>query len=145
VPFCHLAFSAERPPERRYERSKVPADTLGATFRERRWSRGFEQREAAAEIGVPVATYRRWEVNQAVPTLKYLPSAIAFLGYDWRPAPRSFGESLRIRRTRLGWSLRELARRAGVDWSTIRAWECGEQRPTRRLLAAVEGALAMAA
>jgi len=134
-----------RPAERHYERVKVSADTLGAAFRERRWSRGFGHQEAAAKIGVPVATYRRWEANQAVPTLKYLPSAIAFLGYDWRPAPHSFGESLRFRRMRLGWSIRELARRAGVDWTTIRAWERGEQRPTKRLLAAVERALAMAA
>ena len=102
------------------------------------------QQGAAAEIGVPVATYRRWEVNQAVPTLKYLPAAIAFLGYDWRPAPHSLGESLRFRRMRLGWSLRELARRAGMEWTTIRAWERGEQRPTARLLAAAERAFAIA-
>lgn len=32
VPFCHLSFSASRPVERRYERVKVPAGTLGANF-----------------------------------------------------------------------------------------------------------------
>jgi len=116
---------------------RLPAGTLGATFRERRWSRGLEQLQAAKEIGVSTATYRSWEVNHSVPALKYLPAAIAFLGYDWRPAPHSFGESLRFKRTSLGWSLRELALRARVDWTTIRAWECGKQRPTRRLFAAV--------
>jgi len=58
VPFCHLAFSAPRPAIRRYERIRVPEGTLGAAFRERRWSRGLEQWEAAEEIGVSVATYR---------------------------------------------------------------------------------------
>jgi transcriptional regulator with XRE-family HTH domain len=90
VPFCHLTFSAPRPAGRRYERAKVPAGTLGAAFRERRWSRGLQQREAAEEIGVSVATYRGWEVNRSVPTVKHLPDAIAFLGFDWRDSSDSF-------------------------------------------------------
>lgn len=105
---------------------------------------GFEQREAASEIGVGVGTYRNWEVNRSVPTLRHLPRAIAFLGYDWRPTPKTLAESLRLKRTRLGWSLRELPGRAGLDWTTIRAWERGQRRPTRRALGTVEDALATA-
>jgi hypothetical protein len=57
VPFCHLAFSAARPPERRYERVKVPHGTLGGAFRQRRWARGLQQSEAAKDIGISVKTY----------------------------------------------------------------------------------------
>ncbi|HEX7157676.1 MAG TPA: helix-turn-helix transcriptional regulator, partial [Edaphobacter sp.] len=81
MPFCHLAFSAARPPERRYERAKVPANTLGAAFRECRWARGLAQREAAKDIGISVKTYCGWETNRTMPALIHLPAAIAFLGY----------------------------------------------------------------
>ena len=141
MPFCHLTFSAVRPPFHRNERVKVPEGTLGAALRERRWTLGLEQCEVAEKLGVSSATYRSWEVNRSSPTLKHLPRAIAFLGYDWRAKSNSFAESLRLRRTRHGWSLRDLARRAGVDWTTIRAWERDKHRPTRRSLAAVEEAL----
>lgn len=60
VPFCHLTFLVDRPVLRRYERTKVPDDTLGVAFRNKRWVRGLEQREAAAEIGTTLATYRNW-------------------------------------------------------------------------------------
>ena len=53
---------------------------LGAAFRVRRWSRGLEQREAAAEIGVSIATYRGWETNRYEPDLRHVPAAIRFLG-----------------------------------------------------------------
>jgi hypothetical protein len=56
VPFCQLTFLSVRPPLRHYERVKVPEGTLGAAFRTRRWGRGLEQREAAKEIGMSVAT-----------------------------------------------------------------------------------------
>ena len=142
VPFCHLTFSVLRPLLHRYERVKVPEGTLGAAFRARRRTLGLEQREVAGKLGVSSGTYRSWEVNRSKPALKHLPRAIAFLGYDWRARSNSFAESLRLKRTRLGWSLRDLARRAGVDWTTIRAWERDQHRPTSGALAAVEEALA---
>ena len=84
MPFCHLVFSAPKPPIRRYERAEIPAGTLGAAFRERRWALGLDQKEVACEIGVSVDTYRGWETNRTTPALIHLPAAIAFLGYDWR-------------------------------------------------------------
>jgi transcriptional regulator with XRE-family HTH domain len=141
VPFCHLTFSAVRPPLLGNERVKVPEGTLGGAFRAQRRTLGLEQREVAEKLGVSSSTYRSWEVNRSKPALRYVPNAIAFLGYDWRATSNSPAELLRLKRTRRGWSLRNLARRAGVDWTTIRAWERNEHRPTRRALAAVEEAL----
>jgi transcriptional regulator with XRE-family HTH domain len=136
VPFCHLAFSAARPAIRRYERAKIPAGTLGTAFRERRWSRGLEQWQAADEIGVSVATYRTWEVNRSVPTVKHPPAAIAFLGRDWRESNGSFGARVRATRTQRGLSIREAAGEMGIDPTTLRRWEVeeGEPSPTLRPL-----------
>jgi transcriptional regulator with XRE-family HTH domain len=133
VPFCHLRFSASRPVERRYERAKIPAGTLGAAFRERRWSHGLQQWEAAKEIGVGVAAYRNWEVNRSVPTVKHLPGAIAFLGYDWRTSNGTFGDRVRTARTGRGLSIRKLAAEIGVDASTVARWETNEGMPSAAL------------
>ena len=142
MPFCHLAFSAPRPALRRYERTKVPAGTLGAAFRERRWSRRLEQWQAAVEIGVSVATYRGWEVNRRVPTVKHLPGAIAFLGFDWRDSNDSFGGQIRMTRTRRGLSIREAASQIGIDPTTLRRWEVGDGLPSATLRRAIETWLA---
>jgi len=135
-------FSAPKPPIRRYERAKVPAGTLGAAFRERRWSRGLEQWEAAKQIGVSVATYRGWEVNRAAPTVKHLPGAITFLGFDWRDSNDSFGVQIRMTRTRRGLSIREAASELGIDPSTLRRWEVGDGLPSAALRRAIETWLA---
>jgi transcriptional regulator with XRE-family HTH domain len=108
---------------RRYERTKVPEGTLGTAFRERRWFRGLEQHDAAAEISVSVATYRNWEVNRSVPTVKHIPRAIEFLGFDWRDSGETFGERLRAVRTRRGLSIRAAAVEIGVDPATLRRCE----------------------
>jgi DNA-binding transcriptional regulator YiaG len=133
VPFCHLTFSASRPVERRFERAKVPAGTLGAVFRERRWSRALEQWQAAVEIGVSTATYRNWEVNRSVPTVKHLPAAIAFLGYDWRSSNGTFGDRVRTARTGRGLSIRQLAAAIGADSSTLARWEANVGIPSAAL------------
>jgi transcriptional regulator with XRE-family HTH domain len=138
VPFCHLAFSAPRPALRRYERTKVPAGTLGAAFRERRWSRGLEQWEAAEEIGVSVATYRAWETNRMKPDLRNIPAAIRFVGLDWRPQHASLGGRIRRMRTAAGLSVAQLATLLGVDPSTVLGWEAGLHEPSARSAAKLE-------
>lgn len=100
---------------RRYERAKVPTGTLGAAFRERRWSRGLEQWEAAEEIGVSTATYRNWGVNRSVPALKHIPAAIQFLGFDWRETGESLGARIRHFRTTGGLSIRDFAAALELD------------------------------
>ena len=71
MPFCHLQFSAPRPPIRRYERAKVPAGTFGAYLRERRWSLKLEQADVAAIVGVTIDTYRNWEMNRRAPASRH--------------------------------------------------------------------------
>ena len=142
MPFCHLTFSTVRPILRRYERTKVPEGTLGAAFRAQRWSRFLDQKQAAEEIGVTVATYCNWEVNRAEPDLRNIPAAIWFLGFDWRPKGVTLGERIRRARTAAALSIRQLAALLGVDSSTLRQCERGLHKPSRRLAAKLDAWLA---
>jgi transcriptional regulator with XRE-family HTH domain len=121
------AFFRLPPVARRYERVKVPEETLGAAFRAQRWRRRLEQSEAAEEIGVSVATYRGWETNRRRPDLRHIPAAIQFLGFDWRERGGSLGERLRHARTV---TLR-------VDPTTLGTWEAGLRTLSRKSAAAV--------
>jgi transcriptional regulator with XRE-family HTH domain len=116
----------------------VPEGTLAAVFRERRSSRGQEQRAAAAEIGVSLATYRGWEANRTTPDLRNIPAAIGFLGFDWRPAGVSLSDRLRRARTAAGLSIKELAALLGSDPSTVRGWEMGLHAPAAQTAATLE-------
>jgi transcriptional regulator with XRE-family HTH domain len=60
---------------------------------------------------------------------------VRFLGYDPSPAPVSLPERIRATRRRQGISQEELARRLGIDPSTVTAWESGAvRRPYRRFV-----------
>jgi DNA-binding transcriptional regulator YiaG len=137
VPFCHLTFSAARPPKHRYERAKVPVCTLGGKFRERRWQLGLEQHEAADKIGVSLAAYRSWETNRQKPDLRNVPAAIRFVGFDWRIQGASLGDQIRHARTAAGLSLRQLATQFGADPTTVREWEVGLHMPSKKWLVKV--------
>ena len=61
-------FSILRPPDRRYERIRVPEATLGAALRVKRWKESLEQLEVARRLGVSKDTYRNWEMNRRSPS-----------------------------------------------------------------------------
>ena len=130
MPFCHSTFVVDRLVERRYERVRVQAGTFGDQLRQRRWALGLAQKDAARQINVTLATYRSWEVNRSEPSVKYIPWAISFLGYDWRRPPESFGEAVTRARTAQGMSLGNLADLLDLDESTIGDLETNRRVPT---------------
>ena len=76
----------------------------------------------------------RVELNKCEPGLRQIRPTVSFLGYDWRPAPVTFGEKLRAARTRLGISAEELAKLLGFRaLETVRWHE--ERSPKRRTAA----------
>jgi transcriptional regulator with XRE-family HTH domain len=93
---------------------------------------GLLQREVAAQIGVNKDTIYNWETNRTNPELRLIPHIIDFLGYVPYDPSWSFGERLRTIRSALGLSQEQLAKRAGLDESTIATWEMGRHRPIRR-------------
>jgi transcriptional regulator with XRE-family HTH domain len=109
------------------------ARTWGDHLRRKRVSLGLRQRDAAADLGISVATLQRWETNQTVPLVRLLPLIAQFLGYVPYVAPKSFGEWLLMVRQSRGLSRKRLALELGLDESTLARWERGLMRPTRRL------------
>jgi transcriptional regulator with XRE-family HTH domain len=52
-----------------------------------------------------------------------MPAIIQFLGYDPFSEPRSLSERMRTKRRIMGWTIKEAARRLGVDSGTWGEWE----------------------
>jgi transcriptional regulator with XRE-family HTH domain len=54
-----------------------------------------------------------------------MPALLQFLGYDPLPEPKTLPERLIAKRRAVGWSIREVAQKLGVDPGTWRDWERG--------------------
>jgi len=88
-------------------------------------------------VGVSEASIWQWENNHTEPKPYLIPRIIEFLGYaPWR-APVTFGEWLVMARRVKGLSRKRLARRLGIDESTVSRWEAGTTNPTPALLARI--------
>ena len=117
--------------------SDIPA-TLGEHLRKRRYERGLLQEAAADILGVDSWTLGNWEKDYTKPALRCWLSIIEFLGDDPDPEPEGLGQRIEWARRRGGLSIRELARRLGVDPETLRRWERGIRIPRGRWLESVE-------
>ncbi len=117
--------------------------TFGEHLRRARLDRGLRQRHAAREIGCSQPSLASWEAGRGTPGLRFLPGILAFLGYDPRPEPETFGGHVRAARQAAGLSAEALARRFGLDPSTVSAWERDEiKHPCPRIRRAFERWLA---
>jgi len=113
--------------------------TLGDHIRRRRLELGLEQRELARQLGADEMTVCNWEKGRTFPSIRFLPRIVRFLGYvPFRLDSLSVGERLRLTRMLLGLSQRELARKLGVDPSTVRKWEAGKSAPARHHVASID-------
>jgi transcriptional regulator with XRE-family HTH domain len=77
----------------------------------------------ATQIGVNKDTIYNWETNRTEPEVCLIPHIIDFLGYAPYDPNWSFGQWVRAVRTAFGFSQEQLARRSGLDESTIAKWE----------------------
>jgi transcriptional regulator with XRE-family HTH domain len=140
LPFCRRTLTVAKPKDSSYP---AALSTLGDHLRSRRLDLGLLQKDVAAQIICTVDTITNWELNRCQPELEYIPRIIAFLGYDPTVSQRaeSLGEGIRLKRRRLGLSLKELGARLGTDESNLWGWETGRHNPTRRSLALIESFL----
>lgn len=103
-----------------------PELTLGQMLRDRRKELGLSQPQAAAQIGINEWTLLSWEHDRRVPTDRFYPALIAFLGQEpWLP-PVSTAHQLRAERLRRGWTQHQLAAVLQVDQGSIAKWEAGD-------------------
>lgn len=76
-------------------------------------------------------TVTNWELGRTPPDLPFIPKIIQFLGYTpWDGKARAPGERLKALRWSLGMTQETMARRLGMDPTTLARWERGEKGPT---------------
>ncbi|MBI2618757.1 MAG: helix-turn-helix domain-containing protein [Ignavibacteriales bacterium] len=122
IAFFHIRLSAPNP-------SKLPTvlNTIGDHIRKRRTELELLQKDVAGLVGVYKTTVYDWERGYTKPRHRYLPKVIEFLGYDPAPAePRTLGEKLLKYRKDRGITQKELARRIGIDPTTLSRLEKGK-------------------
>jgi len=79
LPFCHLKLTAEKPRNSSYPKE---IKTLGDHIRARPLELGPLQKQAAVRLGATLPSILNWEKNRSVPSLRFVPKIIEFLGYD---------------------------------------------------------------
>jgi ribosome-binding protein aMBF1 (putative translation factor) len=80
---------------------------------------------------------RSLSTKRTEPEVRVIPHIIDLLGYAPYDPTRSFGQWVRAARSALGLSQEQLAKRAGLDASTIAKWEREEQKPSKRKLISI--------
>ena len=132
LPFCKITLKAQKPPLAAYPKE---LKTLGDHLRKRRLDLKLFQKEVAQKLGVNEDSVCNWENNRTSPSLRFIPKIIEFLGYlPYDAQAKTLGERIVASRKRLGLSQKELARRLGVDPSTLGRWERDESQPLERHL-----------
>jgi transcriptional regulator with XRE-family HTH domain len=99
---------------------------------------GLRQRDVAGQIGVNKDTIYNWETNRTASEMHLILHVIDFLGYAPYNPNWTFGQRLGAIRSAMGLSQEQLARRAGLDESTVSKWEREEHKPLRRKVMALK-------
>jgi transcriptional regulator with XRE-family HTH domain len=133
--FCHISRKGKRPPDSAFPKNLV---TLGDHIRKRRLTLGLYQRAVAQFIGVDQATIFNWEAGNYAPFTRYMPKIYEFLGYCPMRYPKTIGEKLRRWRESWGLNQEQMAKKLGVDESSISEWETGRHKPARPSLEKIE-------
>jgi transcriptional regulator with XRE-family HTH domain len=118
-------------------RIPVKPHTVGDHIRKRRLVLKLFQKDVAERLGVEKTSTANWECNRSIPEIRYMPAIIDFLGYDPLPPANTLAEQLVRKRTSLGLSQEESAKRLGVDPSTLAKWEQGKREPAGAFLVRV--------
>jgi DNA-binding XRE family transcriptional regulator len=88
--------------------------------------------EAAGVLGADYKTLMWWELDEREPFVHCYPAIVSFLGHDPWPQPVTLGDHLTAERRRRGLAIDKAAILIGVDEGTLRRWERGEWKPTKR-------------
>ena len=140
LPFCQISLKAPKPQPSQYPKS---LNTLGDHIRKKRLDLGLLQKDVATQIGVAEATIYNWETQRTAPTLYSIPKVLKFLGYvPLNTDSQDLGQKLRTFRRLRGLTQKTLARRLGVDPTTLARWESEKSRPSGKLMGRIRLLLA---
>ncbi len=129
--FCEVTLTAKKPLSEAYPKT---LNTLGDHRRKRRLDLKLFQKDVANIIGVDTNSIINWEKNRSSPRLYLLPKVFEFLGYNpLRSDTVTIGDRIRQYRVQNGLSLGKLAKRLGIDPTTLARWERGQIEPKGKL------------
>lgn len=140
-----MTLTASRPLSPAYPRE---LKTLGDHLRKKRLDLGLLQKDVADILGVHQKSVYNWEKNRTSLPVRFIPRIIRFLEYvPYSTSTQSLRERILLFRQIFGLTQENMARRLGVDPTTLRRWEKQGARPIRRyrhklelLLVAIDGA-----
>jgi len=118
----------------------IDLNTIGDHIRKRRLDLNLLQRDAAERIGVTTSCVWNWENDASSPDWRHWKSIIEFLGYDPVPRAVALPAQLILSRQRMNLSQKEMARRIGIDPTTLARWEQGKRTPSGVYLSMLEKA-----
>jgi transcriptional regulator with XRE-family HTH domain len=123
LPFCQVHLRTQRPLSYAYPKAlKTPGDHI----RKRRLDLRLLQGDVAQRLGVTESCIWNWENNVTTPVFPHWAAIIEFLGYNPLPKIQTLVEQLVQARKIQGLSQKEMAKRLGVDPSTLVRRERGE-------------------
>jgi transcriptional regulator with XRE-family HTH domain len=132
LPMCQIQLKAQKPLNSAYPVSLI---TVGDHIRKKRLDLSLTQKAVAKLCGVDECTVTNWEKNHSQPRLYLLPKIIEYLGYlPFELANETIGNKIIAYRMEHGLSQRILAELLSVDETTIRDWENGKHKPSKKLL-----------
>lgn len=109
-------------------------------MRKKRLDLKLLQKEVTQKLGINNTTIYNWENNRASPSLYQIPKIIKFLGYvPHDPSVKTLGEKIATSRRFLGLTQKELARRLGIDPTTLGRWERAKSQPPKKHLKKLNG------
>lgn len=121
------------------EETKI--QTLGKLLRQRRRRLGLTLESVVRSLGVNLWTLMNWEHDRRIPTDRYYPALIEFLGCEPWPTPTTLAERLRASRLRRGLSQEQAAAVMQVSPDSISDWESGRVPRHHLSLAKIEAFL----
>jgi transcriptional regulator with XRE-family HTH domain len=136
LPGLPVTLKALKPKESDFE-----PRTLGEHLRKRRLELGLTQKKAGLRLRANDITVLNWEKGYTEPPITSIPAIIRFLGYDPFPPRENLAERLLAIRRANGWTIKESARRLGVDEGTWGEWERTGRIPWKRYRALAEAFL----
>lgn len=103
---------------------------IGEHIKNRRMQLKLSQSDVAKIFDVCEDSVTGWENSRSIPQIKYYPKLIKFLGYNpFQVDSDTLGARIKKYRIENGLSQEELAKKLGVNESTVFHWEKGTHIP----------------